>query len=62
MSEGGEGLPGQLPPEELAAQLAANVWPELYPDLVAMAAGAAETAPDEETQAYWLAVYAALTQ
>jgi hypothetical protein len=62
MYEGGEGLPGMLPPEELAAQLAANVWPELYPDLVAMVAANIDLQPDEESQAYWQAVYAALTE
>jgi formylmethanofuran dehydrogenase subunit C len=59
--EGGEGLP-ELPAEELAAQLAANVWPELYPDLVAMVAANIDLQPDEESQAYWQAVYDALTQ
>jgi hypothetical protein len=61
MYEGG-GLPSELPPEELAAQLAANVWPELYDGLLAMVLGAIEYAPDEATEAYWQAVYGVLTQ
>jgi hypothetical protein len=61
MYEGGEGLPG-LPAEELAAELAANIWPELYPDLVAMVAANIDLQPHDESQAYWQAVYAALTQ
>jgi hypothetical protein len=42
--------------------LAANVAPELYGDLLNMVLNAIEDAPDDETQAYWEAVYAALTQ
>jgi hypothetical protein len=61
MYEGGEGLPG-LPAEELAAELAANIGPELFNDLLSMVLTTIETAPDEESQAYWQAVYAALTQ
>jgi len=49
-------------PQELARQLVANVWPELYGDLLAMVAAAIDAAPDEETQAYWQAVYDALTE
>jgi hypothetical protein len=49
-------------PEELAAQLAANIWPELYDNLLFVVAGAIDASPDEETRAYWEAVYAALTE
>ncbi len=63
MYEGGEGYPpGLPPPAELAAQLAANVWPELYDGLLAIVLATIDAAPDEGTQAYWQAVYAALTQ
>jgi hypothetical protein len=51
-----------LPAEDLAAELAANIWPELFEDLLSMVAGLIDAAPNEETQAYWQAVYAALTQ
>lgn len=51
-----------LSPEEMAAQLAENVWPELYDNLLFVVAGAIDAAPDDETQAYWQAVYAALTE
>ncbi len=51
-----------LGPEELAAQLAANIWPELYDDLVFVVGAAIEVQPDDESRAYWEAVYAALTQ
>jgi hypothetical protein len=63
MYEGGEGYPPGLPsPEEMAAELAANVWPELYDGLLSMIQGAIDTAPNDQTAAYWQAVYAALTQ
>jgi hypothetical protein len=62
MGEGGETIPDQLPPEELAAVLAGNVSPELYAGLLNMVLTATDSAPDEETQAYWQAVYTALTQ
>ncbi len=54
--------PGLPSPEELAAQLATNVWPELYDGLLSMVLAAIDSAPDEQTQAYWQAVYTALTQ
>jgi len=63
--EGGDAPMGgdqPLSPEELAKELAANIWPELYADLVAMVAANIELQPDEESQAYWQAVYAALTE
>jgi hypothetical protein len=59
--EGGEGPP-DLPAEDLAAELAANIWPELFEDLLSMVAGLIDVAPNEETQAYWQAVYDLLTQ
>jgi hypothetical protein len=51
-----------LSPEELASQLAANIWPELYGDLLAMVAANIDLQPDDESRAYWEAVYAALTE
>jgi hypothetical protein len=36
----------------LAARLAANVWPELYGDLVALVAASIDFPPDEESRAY----------
>jgi hypothetical protein len=61
--EGGDAPGGGLPdPDELAADLAANIWPELYDGMLAVIVGAIDAAPDEETQAYWQAVYAALTE
>ena len=60
--EGQDGGGGQLSPQELAAQLAASVAPELYNDLLALIAANIELQPDEESQAYWEAVYAALTE
>lgn len=51
-----------MPPEELAAVLAENTAPEQYDALLAIIGAAIDAAPDEETQAYWQAVYAALTQ
>jgi hypothetical protein len=59
--EGGEGPP-DLPAEDLAVELAANVWPELYDDLLGMILETIRVAPNEATQTYWQAVYAALTQ
>jgi hypothetical protein len=58
---GGDGT-DSMPPEDLAALLAENVAPELYDDLLAVVAAAIDAAPDDETQAYWQEVYAALTQ
>jgi hypothetical protein len=61
--DGGEGYPPEWPaPEELASDLAANVWPELFDGLLTIVLDAIDAAPDEGTQAYWQAVYAALTQ
>jgi hypothetical protein len=60
--DGAMGLDEPLTPEEMAAQLAANVAPELYDNLLFVVAGAIEAAEDDETQAYWQAVYDALTQ
>jgi hypothetical protein len=61
--EGGDAPAGGLPdPDDLAADLAANVWPALYDDLLGIILATIDAAPDEETQAYWQAVYAALTQ
>jgi hypothetical protein len=63
MFYGDDGYPaGFLPPEELAAQWAANIWPELYDDLLAIVLEAIAAAPDEATQAYWQAVYDLLNQ
>jgi hypothetical protein len=60
------GCPGDsgeaMSPQELAKQLADNVWPELYDDLVWVVGQAAEAQPDDESRAYWEAVYAALTE
>jgi hypothetical protein len=63
-NEGGEGAEGppDLPAEDLAAELAANVWPELYEDLLGMVLETIDGAPNEEVQAYWQTVYATLTQ
>jgi hypothetical protein len=61
--ERGDGMDGDLmPPEDLAAILAENVAPEQYDALLAVVAAVIDAAPNEETQAYWEAVYAALTQ
>ena len=57
--DGGGGLPD---PQELAKQLADNIWPELYDDLVAIVAENIDLQPDDESRAYWEAVYAALTE
>jgi hypothetical protein len=51
-----------LGPEELAAQLAANIWPELYDDLVNIIAAEVSTEENDATREYWEAVYAALTE
>ena len=45
-----------------AAEWAVNVWPDLYDGLVNKVAVNIEIQPDEESQAYWQAVYDALTQ
>ena len=55
----GAGLPA---PEDLAKELAANVWPELYDDLVATVGANIDLQADDESRAYWEAVYAALTE
>jgi hypothetical protein len=61
--EGGDAPGGGLPdPDELAAQLAETIWPELYDDLLEVILATIDGAPDEETHAYWQAVYGALTQ
>ncbi len=57
----GDGM-DSMTPEELGALLADNVTPELYDALLAVVAAAIDAAPDETTEAYWQAVYAALTQ
>jgi len=57
-----DGGGGQLSPEELAKVLADSVSPELYDDLVAIVAANIDLQPDEDSQAYWEAVYAALTE
>jgi hypothetical protein len=49
-------------PDELAAALAEVIWPALYDDLLTLALNLVDEAADEEMQAYWQAVYAALTQ
>jgi hypothetical protein len=46
----------------LAKLLADNVAPALYSNLVYVVAGAIEVQPDDESRAYWEAVYAALTE
>ncbi len=51
-----------LGPEELAAQLAASIWPELYDDLVWVVGEAINAQDDDASRQYWEAVYAALTQ
>jgi hypothetical protein len=60
--EGDDGGGGELDPTELAGELAANVWPELYDDLVAIVAENVNLQPDDESRAYWQAVYDALTE
>jgi hypothetical protein len=61
--EGGDAPAGGLPdPDTLAADLAANVWPELYDGLLTIVLDTIDAAPDKDTQAYWQAVYATLTQ
>jgi len=62
---GGNGLlggpPGGLPePELLAAKLAVNVKPELFDDLVDMAAAAASVQTDPQLKVYWEKVHRAL--
>lgn len=64
-SGGGNGLlggpAGGLPePEYLAARLAVNVKPELFDDLVAMAAAAASVQTDPQLKTYWEKVHHAL--
>ena len=59
----GDGGRGALPDaEELAKQLAGAVWPELYNDLVAIVEENIDLQPDEESRAYWQAVYDALAE
>lgn len=55
--DGGE----RMSPQQLASELAATIWPELYNDLVAIVEENIDLQPDEESQAYWEAVHAALT-
>lgn len=52
----------RMSPQQLAAQLATHIWPELYDDLVGVVGAAIEVQPDDESRAYWEAVYAALTE
>jgi len=61
-SQRGGGGGEQRSPEETAELLADNVAPELYNGLVAVVAAAIEAQPDDETRAYWEAVYEALTE
>lgn len=59
----GNAPPPPMPePAELAAILAANIDPELYDDLIALAAAVAQYDSDPEVAAYWQDVYEALTQ
>jgi hypothetical protein len=60
--EGDGGAGEQRTPEELAKLLADNVAPELYDGLVYVVGQAIEAQPDDESRAYWEAVYAALTE
>ena len=58
---GGSGQLGVLPePEYLAAKLAMNVEPELFDDLVAMAAAAASVQTDPQLKVYWEKVHRTL--
>lgn len=58
---GGNALGGGLPePELLAAKLAVNVKPELFNDLVDMAAAAASVQTDPKLKLYWEKVHHAL--
>ncbi len=52
---------GQLSPEELAAQLAASVLPELYDELLDFV-GNVINGQEDEAKEYWEAVYVALTE
>ncbi|MEW6251634.1 MAG: hypothetical protein AB1716_13385 [Planctomycetota bacterium] len=61
----GLGMPGlppvpRIPPEVLAADLAANVSRALFPELVRSAAYTAEHDPNPIVRTYWRAVHAAL--
>jgi hypothetical protein len=59
----GDGLDGNDPgPEQFAAELAEAVGDEYYENLLTLVLNLVDAASDEETQAYWQAVYAALTQ
>jgi len=49
-------------PQELAENLAANIWPELYDELLWVVGEAINNAADDADAAYWLAVYDALTE
>lgn len=58
---GGNAQGGGLPePEYLAAKLAVNVKPELFDDLVALAAAAASVQTDPKLKVYWEKVHHAL--
>jgi hypothetical protein len=48
--------------QELAENLAANIWPELYDELLWIVAEAIKNASGDADAAYWLAVYNALTE
>ena len=54
---GGGGLMAMPEPEYLAAKLAVNVKPELFDDLVAMAAAAASVQTDPKLKTYWEKVH-----
>jgi hypothetical protein len=59
----GEDDRGEPPsPQELAKQLADNVWPELYDDLVWVVGQAIDWQKTQELREYWTAVYNALTE
>jgi hypothetical protein len=57
------GLRSETPTgSRFAGELATNVWPELYDNLVTIVAENIDLQPDDASRAYWEAVYDPLTQ
>jgi hypothetical protein len=62
MAYGGEDDSGPMTPEELAAGLAANIWPELYDDLLNIVGEEISSEEDDVIRDYWETVYDTLTE